>query len=46
MRGWAILKVSVPVEPAGVEVLVALVALDVDMSDDVVEDEDTMGIST
>jgi len=45
MRGWAILKVSAPVEPAEVEVLVALVALDVDMSDDVVEDEDTIGIS-
>jgi len=45
MRGWATLNVSVPVEPAVLELPVALVALDVDTSDDVVEEEDTIGIS-
>jgi len=45
MRGWAILNVSFPVEPAVVELPVALVVLDVDVGDDVVEDEDAIGIS-
>jgi hypothetical protein len=50
MRGWAILRVRVPVEPAVLEVLAAAVVVvfdvfDVDVSGDVVEDEDTIGIS-
>lgn len=46
MSGWAILKVSVPVEPVVEELPVALVVLGADVDDnDVVEDEDTIGIS-
>jgi hypothetical protein len=46
MRGCAIFNVSVPVEPPVAEVLEALEVVEVDMTDDVVEDEATIGIST
>jgi hypothetical protein len=46
MRGCATLSVSVPVEPPVVEELEALEGVEVDMIEDVVEDEATIGIST
>jgi hypothetical protein len=45
MRGCTILKVSVPVEPPVAEELVVLEGVEVDTTDDVVEDEAAIGIS-
>ena len=45
MRGCGTLNDSVPVEPPVAEVLVVLECVEVDETDDVVEDEATIGIS-
>lgn len=45
MRGCAILKVSVPVEPPVAEVLAVLESVEVETTDEVLEDEATIGIS-